>query len=212
MKKLVFIIVASTLLAGTSYAQNSNSDSRDKLSIGLKIGANLSNVYDSQGDQFNADSKFGLAAGAFVSIPIVKYLGIQPEILFSQKGFKGSGSILGSDYSFTHTTNYIDVPLLVAIKPISALTILAGPQYSYLVKQKYVFNSALVNIDQEKEFSNDNVRKNILCFIGGFDFNIDQIVIGARAGWDFQTNNGDGTSTTPRYKNMWYQATIGFRL
>ena len=212
MKKSVFIIVASTLLASASYAQNSNSDSRDKLSLGLKIGANLSNVYDSKGDQFNADSKFGLVAGAFVSIPIVKYLGIQPEILFSQKGFKGSGSILGSDYSFTRTTTYIDVPLLVAFKPISALTILAGPQYSYLVKQKYVFNSALVNIDQEKEFSNDNVRKNILCFIGGFDFNIDQIVIGARAGWDLQTNNGDGTSATPRYKNMWYQATIGFRL
>ena len=212
MKKSVFIIVASTLLASASYAQNSNSDSRDKLSLGLKIGANLSNVYDSKGDQFNADSKFGLVAGAFVSIPIVKYLGIQPEILFSQKGFKGSGSILGSDYSFARTTNYIDVPLLVAFKPVSALTILAGPQYSYLVKQKYVFNSALVNIDQEKEFSNDNVRKNILCFIGGFDFNIDQIVIGARAGWDLQTNNGDGTSATPRYKNMWYQATIGFRL
>jgi hypothetical protein len=212
MKQSIFIIVASTLLVTTSYAQNTNFDSRDKLSIGLKIGANLSNVYDSEGDQFNADSKLGLAAGAFVSIPIVKYLGIQPEILFSQKGFKGSGSILGSDYSFTRTTNYIDVPLLVAFKPISTLTILAGPQYSYLVKQKYVFNSALVNLDQEEKFSNDNIQKNILCFIGGFDINLNQIVIGARAGWDLHTNNGDGTSDTPRYKNMWYQATIGVRL
>jgi hypothetical protein len=212
MKKLIFIFVASTLLASTSYAQNTDFDSRNKLSVGLKVGANLSNVYDSEGDQFNADSKFGLAGGAFISIPIVKYLGIQPEILFSQKGFKGSGSILGSNYSFTRTTDYIDVPLLLAFKPISTLTILAGPQYSYLMKQKYVFNSALVNLDQEKEFSNDNVQKNILCFIGGFDINIDQIVIGVRAGWDLQTNNGDGTSATPRYKNMWYQATVGFRL
>ena len=27
-----------------------------------------------------------------------------------------------------------------------------------------------------------------------------------------QNNNGDGTSATPRYKNVWYQATIGLRL
>lgn len=212
MKKSIFIIVASTLLVSTGYAQNTDNDSRDKISAGLKVGTNLSNVYDSEGDQFNADSKFGLAAGAFVSIPMGKYLGIQPELLFSQKGFQGSGSLLGSNYSFTRTTNYIDLPLFLAFKPIPLITILAGPQYSYLLKEKYVFNSALVNIDQEKEFSNDNIRKNILCFVGGFDINLDNIVIGARTGWDLQTNNGNGTSTTPRYKNMWYQATIGFRL
>jgi hypothetical protein len=36
---------------------------------------------------------------------------------------------------------------------------------------------------------------------------MNNIVIGARAGWDLLNNKGDGTSTTPRYKNMWYQAT-----
>lgn len=212
MKKSIFIIVASTLLVSTGYAQDSGSDFREKVSVGLKVGANLSNVYDSEGEQFNADSKFGLAGGVFVSIPIGKYIGVQPEVLFSQKGFKGSGSILGSDYSFTRTTNYIDVPLLFAFKPLPLITILAGPQYSYLLKEKYVFNSALVNLDQEKEFSNDNIRKNILCFIGGFDINLNNVVLGARTGWDLQSNNGDGTSTTPRYKNMWYQLTLGFRL
>ena len=212
MKKLTLMIAVATLMVGNSFAQSSGDDIREKISIGLKVGANYSNVYDSEGEQFNADPKFGLATGVFVAIPIGKYLGVQPELLFSQKGFQGSGSVLGSEYDFTRTTTFIDVPLLVAFKPVSMITILAGPQYSYLIKEKYVFNSAIVNVDQEDEFENDNIRKNILCFLGGVDLNLSSLVLGARVGWDLQTNKGDGTSTTPRYKNMWYQATIGFRL
>jgi hypothetical protein len=41
--------------------------------------------------------------------------------------------------------------------------------------------------------------------------NLDHTVIGARAGWDLSNNNGNGTSSTPRYKNAWVQATVGYR-
>jgi hypothetical protein len=40
---------------------------------------------------------------------------------------------------------------------------------------------------------------------------LNSAVIGARVGWDLMQNNGDGSSSTIRYKNVWYQATIGFR-
>lgn len=211
MKKVILVFAFATFMFGSMFAQKSSADFREKLSFGVKAGVNLSNVYDSQGEQFNADSKLGLAAGVFVALPLGKYFGIQPEILFSQKGYKGSGSILGSDYSFSYTSNYIDVPLLLAFKPISLITIVAGPQYSFLIKDNYTFNSALINIDQENVFENDNIRKNTLSFLGGIDFNLNRIVIGTRVGWDLQANKGDGTSETPRYKNIWYQATIGFR-
>jgi len=211
MKKVILVFAFATFMFGSMFAQKSSADFREKLSFGVKAGANLSNVYDSQGEQFNADAKLGLAAGVFVALPLGKYFGIQPEILFSQKGYKGSGSILGSDYSFSYTSNYIDVPLLLAFKPISLITIVAGPQYSFLVKDNYTFNSALINVDQEYVFENDNIRKNTLSFLGGIDFNLNRIVIGTRVGWDLQANKGDGTSETPRYKNIWYQATIGFR-
>jgi len=211
MKKVILVFAFATFMFGSIFAQKSSADLREKLSFGVKAGANLSNVYDSQGEQFNADPKLGLAAGVFVSLPLGKYFGIQPEILFSQKGYKGSGSILGSDYSFSYTSNYIDVPLLLAFKPISLITVVVGPQYSFLVKDNYAFNSALINVDQEYEFENDNIRKNTLSILGGIDFNLNSIVIGTRVGWDLQANKGDGTSETPRYKNIWYQATIGFR-
>jgi len=212
MKKLILMMAAIAFIANGSNAQGTGSDTRDQLQFGAKIGANLSNVYDSQGQDFVADSKIGVAGGVFVALPIGKYIGIQPELLFSQKGFKGSGTILGSSYSFTRTTSYIDIPILLAIKPIPMLTILVGPQYSYLLKQKDSFDNAILSGSQEQQFDNDNIRKNTLCATGGVDINLNPIVIGARVGWDFQQNNGDGTSTTPRYKNMWYQLTIGFKL
>jgi hypothetical protein len=184
---------------------------QEQLAFGLKVGTNYSNVYDSEGEEFDAGAKFGFAAGAFLSIPIGTYIGIQPEVLFSQKGFKATGRMLGSAYDLTRTTNYIDVPLLVAVKPITSLTLLAGPQFSYLLKQKDVFSNGSTNYQLEEEFENDNIRKNTLCFIGGFDINLDRTVVGARAGWDLSNNNGNGTSSTPRYKNAWLQATIGYR-
>lgn len=207
MKKNHFFIVIVVLLAFDCYAQKSG----EMFNFGLKAGANYSNVYDSEGEKFNADGKYGFAAGAFVSIPLGKALGFQPEVLYSQRGFKATGSVLGSDYDLTRTTGYIDVPLLLAIKPVSVITILVGPQFSFLVNEKNSFTSSSASVLHEQAFNNDNVRKNTLCVTGGVDINVSNLVIGARAGWDAQTNNGDGTSTTPRYKNVWYQLTIGFR-
>lgn len=185
---------------------------RERISGGLKVGANLSNVYDSEGEDFQADARLGFAGGAFLSIPNGKYIGVQPEILISQKGFQGSGRLLGLPYDFSRTTTFIDVPLLFAFKPLSIFTIVLGPQYSYLLHQKDVFSTAITTSAQETEFKNDNIRKNILCGIGGVDFAVNHAVIGLRTGADFQKNNGSGTATTPRYKNVWYQLTIGFRL
>jgi hypothetical protein len=180
-------------------------------SIGVKAGANLSNVYDAQGDDFRADAKLGLAVGAFLTLPITKYFGVQPEILFSQKGYQGSGSILGSEYSYIRSTNYIDVPILVAIRTSQYLTILFGPQYSFLLSENYTFESDFVDVTQNEQTGNENLLRNTLCLAGGLDININRIVLSGRAGWDILKNEGDGTSTTPRYKNMWYQATIGYR-
>jgi hypothetical protein len=211
MRKLLLILTLAIIGINLCQAQVSD-DSRKKFQFGLKIGSNYSNIYDSNGENFEAEGKFGLAGGVFMAIPIGKFLGVQPEVLFSQKGYKQTGTFLGSTYDLTRTTDYIDIPLLLSIKPVNFLTIQLGPQFSFLTKQKDVFKNALATVEQQDEFKNTNIRKNILCAVGGIDINIKRIVIGARAGWDIQNNNGDGTSTNPRYKNAWVQATLGFRI
>jgi hypothetical protein len=217
MKKLFIIFITVIFIAINGRAQvftighDNENDSRDKLHLGIKIGANYSNVYDTKGDEFKADGKLGFAAGAFVGIPIGRYFGIQPELLFSQKGFRASTVILGNNLTFTRTTNFIDIPLLFSFKPIQLVTVLIGPQYSYLIKQKDVFSSSNSSVEQQQVFENENIRKNIFGFTGGVDVNIKYIVLSVRLGWDFVNNNGDGTSTSPRYKNAWSQFTLGFR-
>jgi hypothetical protein len=215
MKKSFIVIIwlsfVFTVLETTVNAQESDKDLRESLGIGVKAGVNYSNVWDEQGEDFVADGKLGIAGGVFVSIPIGQFLGIQPEVMFSQKGFKGSGTLLGTPYSFTRTTTFLDIPLLLQIKPAEMFTIVLGPQFSYLFNRKDVYAFGNNEVEQENEFDNDNIRKNILGFTFGADINISPIVISGRIGWDFQDNNGDGSSSTPRYKNQWTQLTVGFR-
>jgi len=210
MKKTLLIAIAA-FLVNNVIAQNEGTDFRNNLQFGLKLGLNRSNVYASKGEQFDANPKFGLALGVFVVVPLGEFIGIQPEMIYSQKGFKATGMLLGNTYNITRTTSYLDVPILFALKPGGMLTLLVGPQYSYLLKQKDVFANTSTSIQQEQEFENANVRKNILCFVGGFDINLNHLVLGGRIGWDILRNNKDKTSETPRYKNVWYQVTLGYR-
>jgi hypothetical protein len=209
-KQLLGAILSLTI--GTISAQDKAADKRDQLVFGIKAGMNVSNVWDEQGADFVADPKLGAAGGVFLAVPIGKYFGFQPEVLFSQKGFKGGGSLLGFPYSFTRTTSYIDVPILVQFKPIEYFTLLAGPQFSYLLKEKNVYTFGSNSSEQEQAFSNEDVRNNILGFVVGADVTVKAFVLSARAGWDFQNNNKNGVSTTPRYKNQFLQLTIGFRI
>lgn len=209
MKKIYLITIALVFMVSNINAQDNKGDLRTKLQFGLKIGTNYSNVYDTKGQDFTADPKFGIVTGVFLKLPIGKILGFQPEILFSQKGFKSSGTLLSIPYRYKHTSSFVDVPLLVSMKPMKELTILFGPQYSYLAVETDQFLSGNLSIDQKKEFDNTNIRRNVLSLLGGIDINVNHLTFGLRAGWDITNNNGDGTSTIPQYKNVWYQFTVG---
>ncbi len=211
MKKLMIASVFVSLLSSTSMVAQGSEDQREKLSFGVRAGLNYSNVWDEQGQDFTADGKTGFAAGAFLAMPLGKLFGIQPEILLSQKGFQGSGMFLGTSYSFSRTTTFLDIPIQFQVKPSEYFTLVAGPQYSFLLNRKDVFNFGGNSLIDEEDFENNNIRKNILGATVGFDINFSRIVISARASWDLQNNNGDGTSTDPRYKNRVLQVTAGYR-
>lgn len=212
MKKSSLIVGALLLCTFVqSRAQVVVRDTREDLVFGIKAGINGSNVWDGQGQNFTADPKVGFVGGGFLSVPIGKYIGIQPEVLFSQKGFQGSDVILNSRYHFTRTTSHIDVPVLVQLKPVEFITVVGGPVYSYLLRQHDEFVWESTALDIQKEFENDNIRKNTLGLMFGADVVVAPFVVSGRAGWDLQDNHGDGTSSTPRYKNQWLQLTLGFQ-
>ena len=198
-----------TLFFATIGFSQSTADTRDELKFGIKAGVNYSNVYDEQGQDFVASGKTGFAAGAFVAIPLGKFFGIQPEVMYSQKGYKATGTALGFNYDYSKTTSYVDVPLLLQIKPIPMLSFVAGPQFSYLLDTKYSFNGNTTTTT-EANVNSDNYKKNIFGFVVGADVNIDHFLISGRAGWDINKSDAEGNSTAPRYKNQVLQLTVGY--
>lgn len=208
--RLLIMGLSLSLFVTTVHAQKDYDDLREDLTIGLKAGINYSNVWDEEGDDFKADGRVGFAGGAFISIPIGKYLGIQPEVLISQKGYEAKGKLLGTPYSSSRTTTHLDIPIQIQFKPSEFITVVAGPQFSYLFNQKDSYTFGTNSTLKEEEFKNENIRNNILGFVTGVDIMLKHVVLSGRAGWDFQNNNADGSSSTPRYKNQWLQFTIGF--
>jgi hypothetical protein len=217
---LLFVLFSASLIG-----QNTNDRERSQVDeekrkkkcftrfhLGLKMGVARSNVYDAHAEAFQAEPKYGFVGGVFGDIPLGRLLGIRPEVLFSQKGFRASGSVMGTPYDLIRTSSFIDVPLLLAIKPICPLTFFVGPQYSYLLHQTDVFAQGLNSSITAEEFSTTNYRRNIMSGVVGVDLNVRNLVIGVRYNADMMLNNGDGTSSTPRYKNTWIQGTIGFRI
>lgn len=181
-----------------------NMDAREELKVGIKAGMNYSNVYSESGDDFVADGKAGFAGGVFVSIPLNQLVGIQPELLYSQKGFKGD--VLGIDYKATFS--YLDLPVHLQIKPTENISILAGPQFSYLLSSKYELGS--LSAVNEKDLEDDNNRATV-GISAGVDFTVQNFLISARGSWDLSKMNKDNSTSDINYKNQVLQVTLGYR-
>ncbi len=201
------VLIATTLFLTMSVFSQTTVDSRNEFRLGLKAGINQSSMFDETNENFNPSPKIGLAAGGFLSIPIGKFLGVQPEVMYSEKGYKA----YGNNYEYTRTTSHLDVPLLVQLKPFEKFYIVGGPMYSYTLNKRDKITSGGFSTEQLQEYDNENIMKNTAAVMGGFDVNFGHVIISGRASWDLFNNNGDGTTTSPRYKNFFTQATIGFK-
>lgn len=209
LKLKLSILAIAAMITSHSIAQME--DTRDRISFGAKAGINFSNIYDSQSEDLAFESKLGFAGGVFVSLPLGKLLAIQPELHFSQKGYQTNGTFLGTNFGYTRTSNYVDLPILLAIRPASFISVVVGPQFAFQVSQKEKFTAGNFTNEQVQEFENDNLRKNKLGIHFGLDINLGHFVISPRYAMDLQDNKGDGTNTNPRYKNSYLQLALGFK-
>lgn len=179
--------------------------------VGLKAGTNLSNSYYAQGD-FNTQPVYGFAGGGFLIIPLSKYLGMQTEVIYSQKGFKSREGSFTAEDNLVRTNSYIDIPLMITVRPFCPLTFVAGPNFSYLIKQTDTFSDGTGSVFKSEDFKSNNIRRNTIGAVMGADINIWNLVLSGRCGFDIQSNYRDLPASAPRYKNIWLQGTIGFRI
>ncbi len=219
MKKIILHLFIIAAFATKSFSQENylgmpqenKTDVRDRWMLGFKLGENASNIFDTKGDDFSSSAKFGRVGGLFLAMPIDENIGIEPEILFSQKGFQTVGNMADNSFQLRRTTDFIDVPLLFQFKLSQFFTLCTGPEYSFLLKQKDKFTNSNLSVEQLNAFENNSLNKNYLGYVFGFDLNFQHFIFGVRSGWDATNNSSSNHNSSPQYKNVWLQASLGYR-
>ncbi|WP_071837785.1 porin family protein [Hymenobacter norwichensis] len=219
MKKQFFIlatVAAAFALASAAHAQG--------IRLGVKAGANLSNLSGDLTEEDRFENKLGFHGGVMLNVGLAGdgFLSLQPEVLFSQKGFKYANNeftILGNRYKYEgdRTYNYIDVPVLLKINT-GGFFVEAGPQYSYLLKVKDDSKFS-VNGNTASQGSNtqnlDNVNRNEIGYAAGLGFQSDSgLLLGIRYNGSFTDFGKDGYSDNDvrNARNSVFQASVGFLL
>ncbi len=170
MKKL---ILSLGLLAGVSVAAQAQS-----AKFGIKAGASLSNLV---GGGANGQGLFGFNGGAFANFALSDAISIQPELLYSMKGFRReqSDNFYGTNYTIKATSRIhnIDIPVLARVSA-NGLFMEFGPQIGFNVAAKSkaeVTQGTRTNTD-ESDFKDD----------------IKPVELGFAAGVGYQLSNGPG--------------------
>lgn len=148
-------------------------------SFGVKAGLNLANVYgrDASKPFPGNEIKPGLVVGAYMTYSFVPLLSIQPEVLFSMKGTKGTQtppySTVPIDY--TQTFNYIEVPVLLKLNlpvgpalPFSP-TLFAGPDFAFNVasKEELTYQGAPSSVTMDTKYLTRSFDFNVAVGLGG---------------------------------------------
>jgi hypothetical protein len=218
MKKTAFVLAsmltAAAFASSDAYAQG--------IRFGVKGGANLSNLSGDLTNEDVYDNKYGFHGGLMLNVGLVGdgFLSIQPEVLFSQKGYKyadDSFTVLGQTYTYKgeQTYNYIDVPVLLKVNA-GGLFFEAGPQYSYLLSVKDNSERRLSNGTTYSRVDNrdlDNVRRNEIGYAAGLGYQSPiGLLLGLRYNGAFTdfAKNGYRDDELRNARNSVFQLSLGY--
>lgn len=136
IKKMI-VALAGQQPASTEQKKLPGKETFKPFHFGLKAGLNLANI---TGADVPSDAKMlmGVCGGGFISYAFTPWLSLQPEILYSLKGYTQERYIQEGVYTYEYKQfvnfNYIEIPVLVklSIPTGSAFTpvIYAGPAIS----------------------------------------------------------------------------------
>lgn len=207
-----FLVLCLTNLA-FSQDGTEKSDHDPEPRIGFKGGLSIASIIKTGDNNYSSTPLYGFNGGGVLVLPLGRVIALQPEVLFSQKGYRSTGSGVFGDYDYRRYNNFLDIPLLLRINTSKELGIVIGPQYSFLLNTHTNFKSGTTSYEQTVNNENDNITKNIFGGVIGLDVNLsNNVFLYGRYTIDFKNNNGDGTSSTPAYKNQVIQVGLGVLL
>jgi len=93
------------------------------IGIGIKGGANFANQAV---EDIDIETVTDYHLGAYLNLNLSDKFGITPEVLYTAYGSKWDNAKVDFDY--------VAIPVMLRYKPISLLSLEAGPQFSFLTK------------------------------------------------------------------------------
>jgi hypothetical protein len=218
MKKYFILFLCITLSNAMLFAQ--------KLTIMPKIGASISNVSISDellGDDDKPKVKIGITSGVGLEIQVNKWFAVQPELLFSQKGFRTEFSEDGFESKSKNTLNYLELPILAKFK-FDIFYANIGPYVAYGLGGNYSSEASFQGDTMEESgkikfgempdnYNGDNVYvDNAFDFgmLAGAGVKLGPVVLDLRYGLGF-TNLFDDIEDVDdeKFKNRTFQFTVG---
>jgi len=144
--------------------------------IGVKGGLNVASVSTDVPDLEDiTESKTGFVGGAYASFDLGMFA-IQPELLYSQKGFKGTDTGLDAQFK----TNYFEIPVLVKLQfPLETIrpAVYVGPVVSFETSCKLGLAQGDISADFDRDSPEADVGDRKTTDFGGvFGANLDLFV------------------------------------
>ena len=123
-KSILLTFLIGLLISSGLLAQNRAGE----YFIGIKGGVNLSNLYSSEVDDNNV--RTGFHAGVYARNYLSDNFFIQPEIMYSSKGFEATDD--GFTEELELQLDYIDVPIIFGYNILLPIEVHVGPYISFL--------------------------------------------------------------------------------
>lgn len=126
---------AGGVASSTDYAPGT-SDSRNN-GFGVKGGFTASNFRGDDKKNFGNEGIYNtFHAGVYAQFGFSNKFSLQPEILYSRQGFKGSPTSYPTRGTYTTRLDYLQVPVLLVYNILDNVSVHVGPQVSLLTKVK----------------------------------------------------------------------------
>lgn len=138
MKKLSITLVLLVGFLGAFSLQQASAQA----DFGIRAGLNFANIND-RPNNFDPDSRTGIMAGLYLDFKVpMSPISIQPEVLYTQKGYKSGNSTLSLDY--------LEIPVLAkfhfAPGPVSP-HVYFGPYAGFTLNSEVSGSGLSVEVD-----------------------------------------------------------------
>jgi len=173
MKNKYFSVLFIAALVSVFAIENADAQTKR---AGIKGGLNVSNLYIDNINDENA--RIGVNVGFYGQVISSDVAALQLELLYSTKGANAMYTSGSFNQEVKYNLNYLDLPVLAAIKLGKSAEIHLGGYASYLLNANISYSGDLAN--GSDEIDKDQLKSYDYGLAGGIGFNFGAVQVGGR--------------------------------